>query len=89
MVKEAETESLSHYLQRIADADERRGDEASIVSSIYNEAGKAGFHKAALRLVFRLRKMPTAQRNDYLRAFDDYRTEAHLDEQPDMLEAKS
>ena len=81
-----EAESLGHYLQRIADADERRGDEATIVSSIYKEAAANGFHRQALGLVHRLKKMPVAKSAEFIRHFNQYVHACGLDQQPDLLE---
>lgn len=89
MGKKGASDNLLSFLQRITDADERRGEEAVIVSSIYKEAASAGFHKMALRLVHRLRKMDSAKATEFLRCFDLYRHEVGLDQQPDLFDEKT
>jgi uncharacterized protein (UPF0335 family) len=86
MGKQSGGDTLGLYLQRISDADERRADEATIVTSIYREAASAGLHKAALRLIHKLKKMDSAKSAEFLRHFDAYRHEVGLDQQPDLLD---
>jgi uncharacterized protein (UPF0335 family) len=89
MGKQSGGDTLGLYLQRIADADERRSEEATIVTSIYREAASAGLHKAALRLILKLKRMESQDCAAFLRSFDAYRHECGLDQQPDMFEGKA
>jgi uncharacterized protein (UPF0335 family) len=86
MGKQSGGDTLGLYLQRIADADERRSEEATIVTSIYREAASAGLHKAALRLILKLKSMESSKSAEFLRHFDQYRHECGLDQQPDMFD---
>ena len=43
-------------------------------------------HPAAFRAAWRLARMPSEKRNDFLRAFDEYRMKLGLGDEPDMLD---
>jgi uncharacterized protein (UPF0335 family) len=66
-----------------ADMDEARGE---LGAAIKDAEETHGVHRKAFKMVLGLKRMETAARSDFLRAFDDYRTKLDLNDQPDMFD---
>lgn len=65
-----------------ADMDEARGE---LGAAIKDAEETHGVHRRAFKMVLGLKRMESAARSDFLRAFDDYRTKLDLNDQPDMF----
>jgi len=66
-----------------ADMDEARGE---LGAAIKDAEETHGVHRKAFKQVLALKRMESAARSDFLRAFDDYREKLDLNDQPDMFD---
>lgn len=79
------SDRLQWFLGRISSAKADSDDTRLILASVFKEAKGAGLHTGALKLVAKLRAQESLKAAEFLRAFDQYRHDAGLDQQPDLL----
>lgn len=66
---------LREYIERIERLEEEKKDVQQDIKEVYAEAKANGYDKKALKAVIKLRKMDTADRQDYENALDSYMAE--------------
>ena len=63
---------LRDYIERIERLEEEKKDVQNDIKEVYLEAKAQGFNKKALKAVIKLRKMNSADRDEYSNTLDDY-----------------
>ena len=67
-----DTTKLRNYIERIERLEEEKKDVQNDIKEVYLEAKAQGFNKKALKAVIKLRKMNSADRDEYNNTLDNY-----------------